>query len=202
MSGGSHGYVYCQIESELCGQMHDKELDDLMWDVKELAHDLEWMDSSDISPEKYAETVRRFKQKWFGGDRTERLQGYINDAIRHTRDELVAMVGAEAPAAVVFAEACHEEYKEHKQLAEWLEELRDRRSAPGREMISRKEAIEAVRHDLVWLGSRDGPAAVSALMRLRVFDPVYELNKRYPGYSVLPRDCIERTLGCGGGHKK
>lgn len=102
MSGGSHGYVYCQIESELCGQMHDKELDDLMWDIKELAHDLEWMDSSDISPEKYAETVRRFKQKWFNGDRTERLQGYIDDAIRHTRDELVAMIGAEASAAVVF----------------------------------------------------------------------------------------------------
>ena len=32
-------------------------------------------------------------------------------------------------------------------------------------------------------------------MRLRVFDPLYELDKRYPGYSVLPRDCIERTLG-------
>ena len=101
MSGGSHGYVYCQIESELCGQMHDKELDDLMWDIKELAHDLEWMDSSDISPEKYAETVRRFKQKWFNGGRTERLQGYIDDAIRHTREELLTMIGAGAPAAPV-----------------------------------------------------------------------------------------------------
>ena len=92
------------------------------------------------------------------------------------------------------AEACYECSKEHEQLADWLEELRDRRSAPDHEMISRKEAIEAVRYELDWLGSRDGPAAVSALMRLRVFDPVYELNKRYPGYSVLPRDCIERTL--------
>ena len=93
------------------------------------------------------------------------------------------------------AEACHECAAEHEQLAAWLEELRDRRSAPGHELISRAAAIEAVRHDLDWLGSRDGPAAVSAIMRLRVFDPIYELNRRYPGYSVLPRDCIERTLG-------
>ena len=105
----------------------------------------------------------------------------LDEAIQHARE--VAQSG------------CSECCKEHAQLAEWLEELRDRRAAPDHELISRREAIEAVKHDLDWLGSRDGPAAVSALMRLRVFDPVYELNKRYPGYSVLPRDCIERTLG-------
>lgn len=104
----------------------------------------------------------------------------LDEAIQHARE--VAQSG------------CSECCKEHEQLADWLEELRDRRSAPDHEMISRKEAIEAVRYELDWLGSRDGPAAVSALMRLRVFDPVYELNKRYPGYSVLPRECIERTL--------
>ena len=26
------------------------------------------------------------------------------------------------------------------------------------------------------------------------YDPCAELDKRYPGYGVLPRDCIERTL--------
>lgn len=36
------------------------------------------------------------------------------------------------------------------------------------ELIDRNAAIKAVKHDLDWLGSRDGPAAVSALMRLPV----------------------------------
>ena len=37
------------------------------------------------------------------------------------------------------------------------------------ELINRNAAIEAVRNDLDWLGSRDGPAAVSALKRLPVY---------------------------------
>lgn len=47
MSGGSHNYVCYNIENDLCGQMHDRELDDLMKDIAELAHDLEWYDSGD-----------------------------------------------------------------------------------------------------------------------------------------------------------
>lgn len=44
MSGGSHGYIYYEIESQLCGAMHDRELNDLMKDIAELAHDLEWVE--------------------------------------------------------------------------------------------------------------------------------------------------------------
>lgn len=112
----------------------------------------------------------------------------LDEAIQHARE---VASGDRCECANI---RCNDCWREHEQLAEWLEELRDRRQAPGRELISRAAAIEAVRHDLDWLGSRDGPAAVSALMRLRVFDPIYELDRRYPGYSVLPRDCIERTL--------
>ena len=49
------------------------------------------------------------------------------------------------------------------------------------ELIDRNAAIEAVKHDLDWLGSRDGPAAVSALMRLPV------IAVRY-GDGVLQRE--------------
>ena len=49
MSGGSHNYIYYQIEENLCGQMKDAELNDLMDDIVKLAHDLEWADSCDIS---------------------------------------------------------------------------------------------------------------------------------------------------------
>lgn len=123
----------------------------------------------------------------------------LDEAIQHARAEAranrLAADDYSRLRPVEQATSCRACAAEHEQLADWLEELRDRRAASDHELISRREAIEAVKHDLDWLGSRDGPAAVSALMRLRVFDPVYELNKRYPGYSVLPRDCIERTLG-------
>ena len=93
----------------------------------------------------------------------------LDEAIQHARE---VASGDRCECANVHCADC---WRRHEQLAKWLEELRDRRSAPGHELISRA-------------------AAVSALMRLRVFDPIYELNRRYPGYSVLPRDCIERTL--------
>ena len=93
MSGGSHGYIYSRIEEDLGGQMQDAELNDMVADFVKLAHDLEWMDSSDISPETYRETVAAFKQKWFAGDRTERLRGYIDEATDRLRKELYAMVG-------------------------------------------------------------------------------------------------------------
>ena len=73
--------------------MHDKELDDLMKDVAELAHDLEWADSSDISIEKYYDTIKQFKQKWFKADRETRLKGFIDDAIKELRKELYLLIG-------------------------------------------------------------------------------------------------------------
>ena len=51
MSGGSHNYICYRIEEDLVGQMEDKELDDLMRDIAELAHDLEWYHSCDTDEE-------------------------------------------------------------------------------------------------------------------------------------------------------
>ena len=93
MSGGSHGYIYSLIEGELCGRMHDPELDDLMDDIAELAHDLEWYESGDICQKTYQDTVTRFKHKWFKGERSERLRTYVDDAIDDLRSELIRMIG-------------------------------------------------------------------------------------------------------------
>ena len=93
MSGGSHNYIAYKINDELCNQMHDKELDDMMRDISDLAHDLEWYDSGDIGREDYLETVKAFKKKWFGSDREERLRGYIDESINKLRRELYSLVG-------------------------------------------------------------------------------------------------------------
>ena len=95
MSGGSHGYIYCRIQEELCGQMYDAELNDLMKDIAKLAHDLEWYDSSDISEESYKKTVAEFKRKWFKAEREERLKDYIDDAMDKLRSEMYTLIGTE-----------------------------------------------------------------------------------------------------------
>lgn len=95
MSGGSHNYIYYKIEDELAGRMHDKELDDLMTDVAKLAHDLEWMDSGDISEKGYKNTVKKFKNKWFKSDRNERLKDYIDKSLEDLKIELYQLIGGD-----------------------------------------------------------------------------------------------------------
>jgi len=95
MSGGSHGYIYNQIQSELCGQMYDVELNDLMKDIVKLAHDLEWYDSCDIGEETYQKTIAEFKRKWFKAEREDRLKAYVDEAIDKLRSEMYLLIGAE-----------------------------------------------------------------------------------------------------------
>ena len=93
MSGGSHDYICYKIENELVGCMKDTELNDLMKDIAELTHDLEWADSGDILDEDYFETVKKFKEKWFKQNRDERLKNYIDEKIDKTKKELYRLVG-------------------------------------------------------------------------------------------------------------
>lgn len=93
MSGGSHNYIYYKIQEELVGQMHDKELNDLMKDISELAHDLEWFDSSDYGENDYKKSVEKFKNKWFGKSRNERLKEYIDESINELKEQLYTMIG-------------------------------------------------------------------------------------------------------------
>lgn len=93
MSGGSHNYICYKIEDELVGQMHDKELNDLMKDIANLAHDLEWFDSSDYGENDYKKSVEKFKNKWFGKSRNERLKKYIDESINELKEQLYTMIG-------------------------------------------------------------------------------------------------------------
>ena len=91
MSGGSHDYIYSKIEFELCDQMEDDELNELVADFAKVAHDLEWWKSGDIEEDDYRETVNNFKLKWFGllsHAREVRLFGYATKKLTKLRDEL------------------------------------------------------------------------------------------------------------------
>jgi hypothetical protein len=93
MSGGSYGYIYSRLIEECDGAMYDAEMNDLIIDIAEVLHDLEWWKSGDSSEDKYRKTLARFKAKWFVRDRSERLKGYIDQQIGIVKHELYALIG-------------------------------------------------------------------------------------------------------------
>ena len=93
MSGGSYSYIYSHLLSECAGRMCDIEMNDMIRDLAEVLHDLEWWQSADSSEDKYRATLAKFKAKWFKGNREERLKCYIDDQIGIVRRQLYAMIG-------------------------------------------------------------------------------------------------------------
>lgn len=93
MSGGSYNYIYLKLNEECNGAMYDAEMNDLIKDLCEVLHDLEWWQSADSSEEKYRKTLNKFKKKWFNGDREKRLKGYIDEQIGITRSRLYSLIG-------------------------------------------------------------------------------------------------------------
>lgn len=93
MSGGSYNYIYCRLSEECKNRMYDAEMDDLIKDLCEVLHDLEWWKSCDSSEKEYRATLARFKAKWFKGDRKERLKGYVDEQIGILRSQLYSLIG-------------------------------------------------------------------------------------------------------------
>ena len=93
MSGGSYDYIYSQVENTCKGQMFDAEMNDLIIDLCDVLHDVEWWQSGDVTESLYRETVQKFKKKWLHGDREVRLKGYIDEQVGQVRRALYALVG-------------------------------------------------------------------------------------------------------------
>lgn len=92
MSGGSFNYSYYTIQNEYCGRMEDAELDEMMDDLVDLLHDLEWWKSGDYGEDTYRETVKKFKDKWFKQSRTERLEAIIDKKCEALKAELKKVI--------------------------------------------------------------------------------------------------------------
>lgn len=98
MSGGSYSYIYSSILDECENRMYDEEMNDLILDLVDVLHDLEWWQSGDISEEKYRETLMKFKSKWLRTDEeglNNRLKSYIDKQVAHTKRELYELIGIE-----------------------------------------------------------------------------------------------------------
>lgn len=70
MSGGSYDYICFKIK-DFANVLRDQETNpnrkkfaELLRDVAKVAHDLEWADSSDYSPEDATKSLDEFFSKW------------------------------------------------------------------------------------------------------------------------------------------
>ena len=93
MSGGSYSYIYSTLLSECYGRMYDAEMNDMINDLAEVLHALEWWQSADCSEEAYRKELAKFKAKWFKGNRKERLKGYIDEQTDLLRHQLYNLIG-------------------------------------------------------------------------------------------------------------
>lgn len=86
MSGGELNYAYNYFE-EVAAAFKDKEMCELTSDLADVAHDLEWLMSGDISEETYLQTLAQFKEIWLSPKRIETRAQAIR-ALREIRDFL------------------------------------------------------------------------------------------------------------------
>lgn len=95
MSGGSYNYIYSRLQDECENRMYDAEMNDLIKDLCVVLHDLEWWQSGDTCEETYVESLQKFKQKWFKGNRQEQLKCYIDEQVGIVRSQLYNLIGVE-----------------------------------------------------------------------------------------------------------
>lgn len=91
MSGGSFNYMYHTFEDTYSGEMSDSELEELIHDLAEVLHDLEWWQSCDIRESDYRETVKKFKNKWLRGyndDTNSRIDRFKRNLLLDIQEEL------------------------------------------------------------------------------------------------------------------
>lgn len=88
MSGGSYNYIYNRVEEECVNRMYDSQLNEMMKDLVEVLHDLEWWQSSDTGEDTYRRAVRKFKKKWFKQTKID-VQKQIESEFEKAKDELM-----------------------------------------------------------------------------------------------------------------
>ena len=91
MSGGCYEYFYIKLQ-DFENEMQDREMNDLVVDLSEVFHDLEWWQSGDSSEAVYREQVKKFKDKWLHQSAESRIANYIDEELEETRKRLYNML--------------------------------------------------------------------------------------------------------------
>ena len=84
----SYNSIYVTVKDDLVGYMYDSELNEMMKDLVQVLHDLEWYVDCDISEEQYRETVTKFKSKWFKRRKCD-IEALVNEEFEKKKQELL-----------------------------------------------------------------------------------------------------------------
>ena len=84
----SYRNISISVEYDLVGYMYDTELDRMMKDLVPVLEDLEKWQESDISEERYRETVTKFKSKWFKRRKCD-IEELVNEEFEKKKEELL-----------------------------------------------------------------------------------------------------------------
>lgn len=84
----SYRNISISVEYDLVGYMYDSELNQMMKDLVQVLHDLEWYVDCDISEETYRETVTKFKSKWFKRRKCD-IEALVNEEFEKKKQELL-----------------------------------------------------------------------------------------------------------------
>jgi len=101
MSGGHFNYQDSSLKSEMFGwsdrrfndPMEDVELSQMVYELLDLIHDLDWYKSGDTADENYLEAKRNFKNKWLRNKNyNDVIKGLIEEEFENKKQELLKMI--------------------------------------------------------------------------------------------------------------
>lgn len=97
MSGGAFDYSYHRVEEAGDDfESFDVEICELLHDLADLYHDLEWWQSGDYSEKQFNDALAEFKNKWFNSNREVRLRDYVDEAVEKLRIDLYNLIGVKS----------------------------------------------------------------------------------------------------------
>lgn len=97
MSGGAFDYSFYRVaEASNDFEKFDIEISELLSDLADLYHDLEWWQSGDYSEKQFNDALAEFKNKWFNSNREVRLRGYVDEAVEKLRIDLYNLIGVKS----------------------------------------------------------------------------------------------------------
>lgn len=101
MSGGHFNYQDDSLKSEMFGwsdkrdsnPMEDVELSQMVYEILDLIHELDWYKSGDSNENDYLEAKCNFKNKWLRNENyNDVIKGLIEEEFENKKQELLKMI--------------------------------------------------------------------------------------------------------------
>lgn len=106
MSGGCWNYRNDTLQSDIFGwgidtteeamkvnPLKDKEMSGILFDILQVLHEYDWYMSGDTNEKDYRESVKKFKEKWFTKEPSDRIMYVVDNSLKDLKEELLITFG-------------------------------------------------------------------------------------------------------------